>query len=228
MNIFQRFLTGPLLAAAFMTILPTGPAAAQGAAAANPSLHQVTGFRSARFGMSLPQVKQAIAQDFKAGPAALSEVDNPAEGTRVVLLRLDALEPGPGPAIVSYIFNQSTQQLRHVNVVWQSGPAPSEAERNRYAVAGVQLTRYFRELGWKPEGSVAAVANGPGSILLFAGIDPKDAMVEVVASGIPLSAGPNGQPAAAPSGPAQLRVSYASTVPARAAIPAAAVKPGAF
>ncbi|MCD2511830.1 hypothetical protein [Comamonas endophytica] len=226
MNIISRFLTGPLLAAAFMTIVPTAPAAAQGAAAA--SLHQVDGFRSARFGMSLSQVKQAIAQDFKAGADALSEVDNPAEGTRIVLLRLAALEPGPGPAIVSYIFNQSTQQLRHINVVWQSGPAPSEAQRNQYAVAGVQLTRYFRELGWKPEGSVAAVANGPGSILLFAGIDPKDAMVEVVASGIPLSPGPNGQPAAVPSGPAQLRVSYAATVPPKAALPAGTVKPGAF
>lgn len=225
MNILSRFLTGPLLAV-FMTILPTAPAAAQGAAA--PSLHQVHGFRSARFGMSLPQVRQAIAQDFKAGAGALSEVDNAAEGTRVVLLRLDALEPGPGAAIVSYIFNQSTQQLRHVNVVWQSGPSPSEAERNQYAVAGVQLTRYFRELGWKPEGSVVGVANGPGSILLFAGVDPKDAMVEVVASGIPLSAGPNGQPAAAPSGPAQLRVSYAATVPAKPAAPASPVRPGAF
>jgi len=225
MNTIHRFLAGPLLAA-FMTLIPTAPAAAQGAAA--PSLHQVNGFRSARFGMSLPQVRQAIAQDFKAGADAVSEVDNAAEGTRVVLVRLDALEPGPGAAIVSYIFNQSTQQLRHINVVWQSGAAPSEAQRNQYAVAGVQLTRYFRELSWKPEGSVAAVANGPGSILLFAGIDPKDAMVEVVASGIPLSAGPGGQPAAAPSGPAQLRVSYASTVPARPALAAPAVKPGAF
>ena len=76
-------------------------------------------------------------------------------------------------------------------------------------------------------GSVVAVANGPGSILLFAGIDPKNAMVEVVASGIPLS-GANGQPAAAPTGPAQLRVSYASTVPAQAAIAPNAVPPGAF
>lgn len=226
MNIISRFLTGPLLAAAFMTIIPTAPAAAQGAAA--PSLHQVTGFRSARFGMSLEQVRQAIAQDFKAPADAVSEVDNPAEGTRAIVVRLRALEPGPGPAIVSYIFNQQAPQLRHINVVWQSGQAPSEAERNRYAVAGVQLTRYFRELGWKPEGSVVGVANGPGSILLFAGIDPKDAMVEVVASGIPLSAGPNGQPAAAPSGPAQLRVSYASTVPARPAVATPAVKPGSF
>lgn len=226
MHIISRFLTGPLLAAAFMTIIPTAPAAAQGAAA--PSLHQVNGFRSARFGMSLAQVKQAIAQDFKASADAVSEVDNPAESTRAIVLRLSALEPGPGPAIVSYIFNQQAQQLRHVNVVWQSGAAPSEAQRNQYAVAGVQLTRYFRELGWKPEGSVSAVANGPGSILLFAGIDPKDAMVEVVASGIPLSAGPNGQPAAAPSGPAQLRVSYAASVPARPVIPATSVAPGAF
>jgi len=225
MNIFPRFLGWPLLAV-FMTIIPTAPAAAQGASA--PSLYQINGFRSARFGMSLPQVRQAIAQDFKPGADAVSEVDNAAEGTRVVLVKLGGLEPGPGPAVVSYIFNQATQQLRHINVVWQSTAAPSEAQRNQYAVAGVQLTRYFRDLSWKPEGSVVAVANGPGSILLFAGIDPKDAMVEVVASGIPLSGGPNGQPAAAPSGPAQLRVSYAAAVPARPAIPAASVPPGAF
>ncbi len=224
MHIFHRFLTGPLLAV-FMAITPTGPAAAQAATAA--SMHQVDGFRSARFGMSLQQVRKAIAQDFNAGADAVSEMDNAAEGTRVVLVKLNALEPGPGPAVVSYIFANGTQQLRHVNVVWQSGPAPSEAQRNQYAVAGIQLTRYFRELNWKPEGSVVAVANGPGSILLFAGIDPKNAMVEVVASGIPLS-GANGQPAAAPTGPAQLRVSYASTVPAQAAIAPNAVPPGAF
>lgn len=226
MHIISRFLTGPLLAAALMTIIPTAPAAAQGATA--PSLHQVNGFRSARFGMSMAQVRQAVAQDFKAPADAVSEVGNPAEGTRAMVVRLNALEPGPGAAVVSYIFNQQAQQLRHINVVWQSGAAPSEAQRNQYAVAGVQLTRYFRELGWKPEGSVSAVANGPGSILLFAGIDPKNAMVEVVASGIALSAGPNGQPAAAPSGPAQLRVSYASTVPARPVVPGPALQPGAF
>jgi len=224
MHIFHRFLTGPLLAV-FMAITPTGTAAAQAATAA--SMHQVDGFRSARFGMSLQQVRKAIAQDFNAGADAVSEMDNAAEGTRVVLVKLNALEPAPGPAVVSYIFPNATQQLRHVNVVWQSGPAPSEAQRNQYAVAGIQLTRYFRELNWKPEGSVVAVANGPGSILLFAGIDPKNAMVEVVASGIPLS-GANGQPAAAPTGPAQLRVSYASTVPAQAAIAPNAVPPGAF
>jgi hypothetical protein len=205
-----RTVALPLLALAGAAIVPAAPAAAQ--ATAQPATpFRITGFRSARFGMPMPELRQAIARDFPAAPAdALTEVDNPTERTRVLLLRLPALEPGPGPATVSYVVSAADQRLTHANVVWQTGAAPSDAERNQIALAGVQLARYFREQAWKPDGAVTGIANGPNSILLFAGVDPQDALVEVVASGVPLSAGPGGASAPAPTGPALLRVGYSA------------------
>ena len=64
----------------------------------------------------------------------------------------------------------------------------------------------MRVISNQPGGSVSNQREGPNAVLLFAGVDPRDAAVEVHLSGIYLT-GTNGV-SAPPSGPAMLRVAY--------------------
>lgn len=197
-------------------------AMAADAGAAKPALFQINGFRSAQFGMTAEQVRAAIHRDFKPTAAEVQEFDNEVEKTRVVVVALPALEPGPGPASVSYILGASSRKLMHVNVLWSSSEQPSNDERAKISAAGLQLTQYFRQQAWKPDAATTAVPSGPNALVLFAGIDPKNAMVEVRLSGVAIA----GASAPPPSGPARLRVAYAATIGKQDV--AAPVKPGSF
>lgn len=182
-------------------------AVAADAGAAKPALFQINGFRSAQFGMTAEQVRAAIQRDFKPAASEVQEFDNEVEKTRVVVVALPALEPGPGPASVSYILGASSRKLMHINVLWSSPEQPSNEDRAKISAAGLQLSNYFRRQAWKPEGTTTAVPSGPNALVLFAGIDPKNAIVEVRLSGIAVAG-----TASVPSGPARLRLAYAATI----------------
>ncbi|MGV7208735.1 hypothetical protein ACLB1G_12855 [Oxalobacteraceae bacterium A2-2] len=208
-----------LACASLMTLLPTGAALAQpaapaagapaaGAPAADAALHHITGFRSARFGMTEDQVRQAVAQDFKDAASQLQAVDNRAEQTRSLVLPLPALDPVGLPASVTYIFGAASHQLIHVNVLWASAADASPQLRSRYAAGGLQLVSYFRGLRWKPDGVVGGIPAGPGGVVLFGGVDPDNALVEVRLSGVAIQ-GQDGV-SAPPAGPTRLRIAYAA------------------
>ncbi len=166
----------------------------------------VTGFRSAHFGMTGDEVRQAVTRDFKPAAGAVTEQENQAEGTTAIVVRLPALEPGPGPAIVSYILGATSHRLSHINVTWTKTGNPTDAERAAFAVAGLQLANYFRSEGWKPGGSAAGIVEAPGTIALFAGVDAKGGAIEVAATGVAIQK--NGIAEPTPTGPAQLRIAY--------------------
>lgn len=201
-------------------VMYTGLAQAQATA---PRERMVTGFRSAQFGMTADEVKQAIANDFKPAANALSQFENPKEKTNVLLLRLPQLEPGPGPVAISYILGATTKKLMHVNVVWMTGPKPTEAQRNEVAAAGVLLRNYFTEQAWLPGKVGGGVTDGDRGVLLFAATDGKQAGIELYVKGVSLT-GPAGTQTQ-PEGPAQLRIAYISNM---AKPDIATIKPGAF
>jgi hypothetical protein len=196
----------------FRALLALCLALTTAAAIAQPATdtHAITGFRSAQFGMDASQVQAAIANDFKPAPDAVSVLENPTERTQVILLRLAALEPGPGPASVSYILGATTKRLIHVNVVWKTDDTPADDTRNKVAAAGVMLSNYFRNLAWKQGTTTSGVADGGRGVVLFAGVDPKNAAVEVRVSGVATN-GVEGV-AAKPEGAAQLLLSYISDI----------------
>ena len=177
--------------------------------AATPALHVVKGFRSARFGMTEPEVKTAIEHDFKPAGGAVTEFDNPVEKTHAVSLHLAALDPAPGVVNITYIFGTSSQRLIHVNVVWSTGNAPTNDERLQMGTASTQLAGYFRDLRWQRGATTASVAPDGSYAVVFAGVDPKDEAVEVRVSGVPIER--RGHPSVAPTGPAVLRVAYFAT-----------------
>ena len=121
-----------------------------------------------------------------------------AEGTTllVVVVDLPALDPGPGTAAVTYLFGAASKRLMHVNVAWTSAPTATEAERNRYTGAGLQLAKYFQGLPWKVDGTTANRPQGPNGLLLFAGLDRKNSAVELHLDGIAI---------VQPSGPGPVR-----------------------
>ena len=168
----------------------------------------ITGFRTARFGMGEAEVRQAMVRDFQARPGAIVALDNANEGTRVLSMVVPALEPGPGPATVSYILGASTKRLMHVNVAWFAGA--SQAERDRLAAAGLLLARHFQERDWAPGRVGAGVREAPLTLLLFAGVDKRGSAVELRLSGVPV-AEPGGATDLVPSdGPSELRLAYSA------------------
>ena len=185
--------------------------------------HRVAGFRSAHFGMDAAQVRSAIAKDFKPVPDSMSMLKNPAENTQVLVLRVAELEPGPGPASISYIFGAKSNRLMHVNVVWKTDGTPSDEARNKIAAAGMQLTNYFQSLSWKPGASAWGLPNGANGVVLFVGSDANNAGVEVRVSGVATYGA--GSVATKPEGVAQLVLSYAADFKNP---DIAAIKSGAF
>lgn len=182
------------------------PAPQPGASSAKPADFRVHGFRSAAWGMDLAQVREAVQRDFAPPADAFREMDNPAEGTRALVVRLNDLEPVRGPVLVTYLFDAQNKRLFHVNVNWSTGPAPTEAERAQLAVAGMQLQAAFRRQAWKPQGTAENVREGSNAVLLFAGVDAADAAIEIHLAGVILSDA-KGQ-GAEPSGPTTLRIAY--------------------
>ena len=208
LNMLGRTIALALVAgSASAATATTAPSASSSAAA--PALHLITGFRSAHFGMTEPEVRAAIEHDFKPAVGAVTELDNPIEKTRVIALRLASLDPAPGTVNLTYIFGANTQRLIHVNVVWSTGNAPSGDERLQMGTASVQLAGYFRALQWQRGATTASVAPDGSSAVVFAGVDPKDEAVEVRVSGVPIER--RGKPSAAPVGPAVLHVAYFAT-----------------
>jgi len=192
-------------AAAMLLALCPGAAHAQ-TPPADQALHEITGFRSARFGMNEDQVRAAVAHDFKDYAALLQTVRHPDARYSLLVLPLPSLEPGPGPAGVTYIFAAAEHKLVQVNVLWSTSDKPGDAERTRMSAAGVQLADYFRALRWRPDAATMGVPLGPNGVVLFSGIDAHKAMVEVSLTGASLR-GADGKVARA-EGPLKLRVAY--------------------
>lgn len=179
------------------------------APAARP-LHEITGFRSAHFGMNEDEVRAAVARDFKDQATLLQTPRHPDPRYSMLVLPLPSLEPGPGAAGVTYLFAGAEHKLVQVNVLWSTGDKPAEADRTRVVTAGVQLADYFRKLAWRPDAATMGVPLGANGLVLFSGIDPHKAMVEVTVTGVALR-GRDGKVAPV-EGPAKLRVAYMSTL----------------
>lgn len=183
---------------------PAGPAVLRQtfvAKAGQDALHEIKGFRSARFGMDEQQVRAAVAVDFKEQAKLLQQANVPG-GARVLVLPLAQLAPGPGPAGVTYIFDSSSGKLAQVNLLWTA----EAKERGQLAAAGTQLADSFRALKWRPDAATMGVPIGQQGVALFSGIDAHMARVEVSLMGVPVR-GPVGEIAAA-NGPGKLRVAY--------------------
>lgn len=208
----SRFLFPPLLIGA--VLVWSGPAAAdlwpppwakprhhrKLVAPAGPTADfRIRGFRSAVFGMDRGQVLAAIAKDFQIPADQVQAAVTPLDRTTVLTATVPALEPGPGPAKVSYVLGAGSRRLVRVAVIWETA---QPSERAALIDDGRILVNYFKAQTWEKDATEDRAPLEAGGLSLFSGQDPDGAAVEVAVQGT--------EGAAAP--PAALTVTYIQDV----------------
>jgi hypothetical protein len=186
--------------------LALAPAARTGEAKAGEAKTgeaKIEGFRSAGFGMTEAQLRQAIRKDFPAVGDKVSSEFNQAEKTTVLTVTVPDLIPATGRARVSYILGYSSKKLIQVNVNWIA-ETKSQASAESVVGAANLLRNYFLAGGYLPDSIVAnqQLANG---YVVFRGLDARSHMVLVVLSGATGAAAPRDADKAPPIG---LQLSY--------------------
>jgi len=144
--------------------------------------YEVTGFRDARFGMTEPEVRATVAKSFGIKDADIKSGLNPTEATTLLIVALPSLDPGPGPATVTYIFGTKTKRLIQVNVIWEADPKAPNAEA--VIGAGTRLARYFEGFAWRKDATRVGIPVGDNTVVLFAGEDEKKGAARLVIDGI--------------------------------------------
>lgn len=175
-------------------------------AEATPGL--ITGFRSARFGMSEAEVRAAIAKDFKVEGPAIQTLFVAEQHTKVLTLALPQLNPGPCPAVLSYILDARTGALVHVNVSWAFSGEANAYQRAAIQFAGERLAAYFHEAPSAPEAVLPTGAIGTQRVLFYAARDKKGRTVNVEADGVEIAVKGKTASQLPAKGPAILRVAY--------------------
>ncbi len=140
---------------------------------------EVTGFRSARFGMTMEQVQEAIRQDFDIAAKDIGRQRNELQKTEVLSVDIDNLVPGSGRATVFYLFGYASKKLIHVNVVW-GRQARHDAAPATLVNTGRILQQYFVGQGFAREGRLVNKAANAGQIVLFQGFDDRKRAVQLI------------------------------------------------
>lgn len=141
---------------------------------------RIKGFRSAVFGMDQGQVLAAIAKDFHLPADEVQAQVTPLDRTTVLTATVPSLEPGPGPARVSYVLGAGSRRLVRVAVIWQSASA---TDRAGLIDDGQILVNYFKAQAWEKDATEGRAPLAEGGLSLFSGEDPDGAAVEVAVQG---------------------------------------------
>jgi hypothetical protein len=171
------------------------------AAAGEPRI--IGGFRSARFRMTRAEVRRGIAADFPG--IAIVERRQPGTGTTILQLTAPTLDPGPGPAVVSYVFGATLHTLALVSVDWATRAEATADDRQAIAVAALHLGDYFQS-ATQPRLVLPPKILRPGTVSLYGALDAAGAGMELTVTGIPYAS--EGAVAVPPVGSASLRLVY--------------------
>lgn len=222
---------------AFLLAQSGGPAAAQGTPPAAPPATvappsggrqpaatlpqavtaEVSGFRSARFGMTQEQVQEAIKRDFDIDAAKIGKLTNNLQKTDIQAIQVEELVPGSGTSMVFYVFGYGSRRLVHVNVVW-GRQAQQTVPPATLVNTGRILQQYFLGQGFAKEGQVVNQAlSGGNQILLFQGFDEKKRAVQLVLDMTPVPPAKPADPKKTPAKPGE----KSAPAPASGAKPAA-------
>ena len=131
---------------------------------------EVSGFRSARFGMNERDVKKAIKNDFGVGKNKITRIVHPNEKTVSLGIKVPKLLRESGPAKVFYILGYKTRRLIHINLVWGRPVAKNPDPESLVAVAN-QLRNHFMQKKYQKEGFALNNRLAEGVILVFQGKD---------------------------------------------------------
>jgi hypothetical protein len=166
------------------------PAAPAGASNVTASQANVEGFRSARFGMSEAEVRNAITKDFGLKGDAIREQANPGERTKVLIVKVPDLLPGGGAAEASYVIGYQSKKLIQVSIAWSKAIDDKMTPEQLFSNSSV-LRSHFMGENFKPD-TVATNMPINGGLLMFRGSDAKDRTVMMILQGS-LAQGENNQ-----------------------------------
>ncbi len=149
------------------------PARAQDAATSSPPVAEaaaaqaaVEGFRSAKFGMTIDEVRAAIESDFGLSGDEVVAGENVAERTGLLTIRADDVLADGGPAQVSYVFGFESKTLIQVGILWDV----TSSDETKLLANGEVLSAYFRSAGYVADSIRQGLVLDNG-ILLFRGED---------------------------------------------------------
>ena len=158
---------------------PAAPAGASNVMSAKSA--DITGFRSAKFGMTEAEVRAAIVKDFRVKPEDIREQPNPGERTKALLVNVADVLPGGGIGEVTYVFGYQSQKLIQVSVNWSKATDPKMTPEQLFSNSSVLRTHFLGE-GFKPD-SVATNMPINGGILIFRGSDASDRTAMMILQG---------------------------------------------
>ena len=179
----------------------TPPAAAPAAPATGDPEFRLTGFRSALFGMTPDQVRQAIRRDFSIPADRIEAAENGVERTQILAITVPDLLPGSGPAQVAYVIGFRTRQLVQVTVTFGGAANPQLAPATAVDLARM-LQSHLVSVGYKSDTVAVNLAQPDGTVLVFRGDDTQGRRTIAALVGV---AAPEGQ---RPAVPPTLQLSY--------------------
>ncbi len=159
------FLTGFMTVGLLLTV--EGLAFAQDKAAAS-----VDGFRSAKFGAKIPDVKKAITKDLGIKSKDITESVVPVERRKMLTVKATDLLAESGESSVSYIFGHKSERLNQVAIVWEN-----VKERDKVIATALALQSYFIGLGFPDKNRMINAPLNDGGRLFFRGEDNQGRLV---------------------------------------------------
>jgi len=136
----------------------------------------IAGFRSAKFGMKMKEVKKAIYQDFEIPDEKITTVSHPTERTESLAVAVEKLLPNAVKSRVVYVFGYKTKRLIQVNILL-GHPVDTNVTPQQIVDSGNILGNHFFKKRYQEDGLVAHARLNDGSILIFRGKDQKGRMV---------------------------------------------------
>jgi len=141
----------------------------------------VDGFRSAKFGMSIADVRQAISIDFHIGDGQIRQAENPVDRTTVLEAIVPDVLPNGGKSLVDYIFGYHSRALISATITW-SGKLDPTVTPTVLQTNGATLQSYFRNAGYKAD-TIKMNALLNIGYLLFQGSDVEGHMTRLLLAG---------------------------------------------
>lgn len=175
------------------------------------------GFDGARWGMSIDEVKAAIAASMPDALATAQVRFDAAARTTALAITVPALAPGPGPAEISYVFGAAGKRLVAVHQTWTIPGNPGAVQRAALLRNATTLVSELVGYEWPDFATTRGRVTAPGEVILFAGRDFHGGGVEIRVGGMPLDVELPGAVRkvahrAAPGGPAHLRKSLVASI----------------
>ncbi|HIJ50087.1 MAG TPA: hypothetical protein HPP54_03365 [Nitrospinae bacterium] len=133
-------------------------------------LAKIEGFRSAKFNMSMDQVKEAIYQDFRLSDEKIDSIKDPTEQTYSLAVTVEKLLPTFGKSRVMYVFDYKTKRLSQVNIL-MGHPVDTESKPEQIVDSGNLLGNHFFKKQYQEDGLLRHARLSDGSVLIFRGKD---------------------------------------------------------